>query len=359
MADSRVDVVFSFDTTGSMYPCLAQVRRKLHETVSRLFKLVPGLRVGVIAHGDYCDEGSTYLTRVFELNRDVEALCKFVNEVGPTGGGDLPEAYEYVLRQARGLRWSAEAEARVLVVIGDDVPHGPAYPGNRLKLDWRVEVDALTAAGVTTYAVQALNRKHATAFYRELGERGGGYHLPLHQLDNVTELILAVCARQQGEPALQELEEAVAKSGRMTRNVGQIFDALMGRRESRFAPPPARAEAAGRFQVLDVDHDVAIRDFVQSMGLVFQKGRGFYQFTKSSIIQPYKEIIVFDRTTGDVYTNGAARELLGIPLGGGNARVSPSIYDHGRYEVFVQSTSVNRVLKGGTKFLYEVDGWRA
>lgn len=358
MSAPRVDVVFSFDTTGSMYPCLAQVRRRLRATVTRLFQEIPGLRVGLIAHGDYCDEGHSYLSRVFELNRDTDALCRFVDEVGPTGGGDLPEAYEYVLHQARGLRWNPAAEARILVVLGDDVPHPPSYPGNRLKLDWRTEASALSAEGVTIYGVQALNRKHATPFYKELAERGGGYHLPLNQLDHVTELILAVCARQQGEETLQRVEQEVLGSGRMSRGVSQIFDTLMHRKAGRFAPPPARAEVEGRFQVLDIDHDGPIRDVVASMGLAFKKGRGFYQFTSASTIQPYKEVVVFDRATGDIFTNGAARELLGIPASEGSVRVSPSVYDHGKYEVFVQSTSYNRVLKGGTKFLYEVEGWR-
>ena len=352
-----VDIVFSFDTTGSMYPCLAQVRRKLREIVTRLFKEIPGLRVDVIAHGDYCDEGSTYLTRVFELNRDVTALCRFVDDVIPTGGGDLPEAYEYVLRQARGLQWS-KADSRVLVMIGDDVPHGPSYPGNRLKIDWKAEASALAAQGVSIYAVQALNRKHATSFYRELAERGGGYHLPLAQLDNITELLQAVVAQQQGPDALKALEGEIAGAGRMTRGVGKIFDTLLDRAESRFSPAPAKAEAEGRFQVLDVDRNCSIREFVQSMGLSFQKGRGFYQFTKSSTMQPYKEMIAFDRSTGDIYTNDAARELLGIPVGGGNVKISPH-YDRTRYDVFVQSTSVNRALLAGTRFLYEVDGWRA
>ena len=67
--------------------------------------------------------------------------------------------------------------------------------------------------------------------------------------------------------------------------------------------------------------------------------------------------MVFDKSTGDTYTNDAARELVGIPVGT-NAKVSPS-YDRSRYDVFVQSTSYNRVLQHGTRFLYEVDGWRA
>ena len=28
MSDYSIEVVFSFDTTGSMYPCLTQVRRR-------------------------------------------------------------------------------------------------------------------------------------------------------------------------------------------------------------------------------------------------------------------------------------------------------------------------------------------
>ena len=43
MSDYSIEVVFSFDTTGSMYPCLTQVRRKVKETVTRLMKDIPGL----------------------------------------------------------------------------------------------------------------------------------------------------------------------------------------------------------------------------------------------------------------------------------------------------------------------------
>ncbi|MDF5714604.1 MAG: hypothetical protein PUP93_12125 [Rhizonema sp. NSF051] len=57
MSSSNIEVVFSFDTTGSMYPCLTQVRRKIKETVTRLINEITLIRIGIIAHGDYCDEG--------------------------------------------------------------------------------------------------------------------------------------------------------------------------------------------------------------------------------------------------------------------------------------------------------------
>ena len=100
MATPAVEVVFSFDTTGSMYPCLAQVRRNVKNTVTRLFEEIPGIRIGVIAHGDYCDKGSTYVTSHLPLTKDVNAIVKFVETVKPTGGGDAPECYELVLHEA-------------------------------------------------------------------------------------------------------------------------------------------------------------------------------------------------------------------------------------------------------------------
>ena len=39
-----VEIAFSFDTTGSMYPCLGEVRRKLQEVITRLKRDVPGIR---------------------------------------------------------------------------------------------------------------------------------------------------------------------------------------------------------------------------------------------------------------------------------------------------------------------------
>jgi len=52
-----------------------------------------------------------------------------------------------------------------------------------------------------------------------------------------------------------------------------------------------------------------------------------------------------------MFNGDKAREIAGIPVGE-TARVSPENLSD--YNVFVQSTSYNRVLKAGTKFLYEV-----
>ena len=160
----NIEVVFSFDTTGSMYPCLTQVRRTVEQTINRLFAEVRNIRIGITAHGDYCDAGHPYVTKHHEISDNQKSLIKFVREVEATGGGDAPECYELVLHEARSFNWT-RGKSRVLVLIGDDIPHGPDYRENRKKLDWRNEISVLAEMGVNVYGVQALNRKHATPFY--------------------------------------------------------------------------------------------------------------------------------------------------------------------------------------------------
>ena len=50
---NKIEVLFSFDTTGSMYPCLTQVRKNVKSTVKRIFKEIPDIRIGIVAHGDH------------------------------------------------------------------------------------------------------------------------------------------------------------------------------------------------------------------------------------------------------------------------------------------------------------------
>lgn len=354
MEKQGVDLVISFDTTGSMYPCLAQLRQHVSDAVKRLFKQVPHLRIGIIAHGDYCDAGSTYVTKVFDLSSKEDEIVSFVKKVGPTGGGDSPECYELVLNEARALTWTA-GKSKVLVMIGDDVPHGPEYSMNTKKLNWRNELDCLQEMGVSVYGVQALNRRHATNFYQEVAKKTGGFHLDLDQFSYVVDMILAIAFKQEGEAVLQNFEQELVKQKKMSRSMDKVFNTLSGRKETKSTRYSDAADLesvpAGRFQVLDVDELSVIKDFVQGFGIEFEKGRGFYQFTKRETIQPYKEIVLMDKASGDMFTGDKARSLLGL-TSSENEDISPKNFD--KYNVFVQSTSYNRKLMAGTKFLYEV-----
>ena len=358
---NTVDVLISFDTTGSMYPCLTQVRREVKDLVNKLFSDIPRIRIGILAHGDYCDERHPYVTKMLDLTSDQAKIIKFVTDVEPTGGGDAPECYELVLNMARSAKWESGI-SKIFVMIGDDVPHPASYPENKGKLDWKNEAGLLHEAGIHVYAVQALGRTHATSFYEKLAGLTDGYHLELDQFSDIRELIMAVCYKQEGDARLESYEADLVARRRINRNLDNVIGVLLGRKKStRFKTSRSSLGAVpnGRFQVIDVGPKPrSIRDFVQDQGLKFEKGRGFYEFVKrdkKTKIQDYKEVILMDNTTGDLFSGDKARELAGIPIGR-TVDMQPTGVDG--YTVFIQSTSVNRALQPDTRFLYEVDGWR-
>ena len=372
MLNNQVEVVFSFDTTGSMYPCLTQVRRRLRETITRLAREIPGIRIGIIAHGDYCDARTTYLTKMLDLTHDADAIVRFVDSVGQTGGGgNGGEAYELVMNLARDMSWTPNY-TKVFVMIGDEPPHTVEYRDNVRRLDWKNEARGLADMGIPIYAVQCLNRRESTFLYRGVAEISGGLHLNLDQFANITEMVLAICYKQVGNERLEAYEAEIVSERRMNRNLDDMFATMMQRavrevagsarypttatRRPRYAATDLRAVPSGRFQVLHVDHDSPIKQFVQEQGVTFKVGRGFYEFMKAETIQDYKEVVLMDRQTGDLFSGDAARELAGIPVGV-KARLKPAILD--KYRIFVQSTSANRKLIGGYGFLYEVDDWMA
>jgi len=351
------DVVFSFDTTGSMSACLAQVRKQIQTTAKQLLKDIPDLRIGIIAHGDYCDAppAGNYVIRILDLTSDLNEIVQFVQKTPSTYGGDADECYELVLHEARRMTWRAGVP-RVLALIGDANPHGPNYPQNQKRLDWKNELDFLTEANIKVYGVQALNRRESTAFYKEIAKRTGGFHLQLNQFTDVEQLIMAVCYRQVGEASLKKYVDYVETSGRMSRSTSEMYGTLLGSAapKTKYKVADLAAVPAGRFQVLDVEKDATIKDFVEDNGAVFKKGRGFYQFTKRETVQAGKEVVLVDKLTGDMFSGAKAREMIGAAPGV-TVNVSPGEGSLKGYDAFIQSTSVNRRLKGGTKFLYEVD----
>lgn len=347
-----VDVCFTFDTTGSMYPCLTQVRRNVKETVRRLFRDIPNLRIAIIAHGDYCDAKTTYVTKTLDFSSDAEHICRFVESVGATGGGDSPECYELVLRESRSLHWKA-GSLKALVLIGDDVPHEKDYPSNTKRIDWRNELDLLLEAGIRVYGVHAMPgiRMHSKRFYEEIARKTNGYYLTLDQFAAVTDIVLAVCYQQESQETLTAFQKEVQDGKRMSRNMARVFQTLGGSPIVEEDSKGLEVVPLGRFQVLDVDTDQSIRNFVETQGLIFEKGHGFYEFMKTETVQEKKEVVLVDRRTGDMFSGDKARDMVGLPAGV-RGRIKPTVLD--RYTVFIQSTSYNRKLIGGTRFLYEV-----
>lgn len=79
----------------------------------------------------------------------------------------------------------------------------------------------------------------------------------------------------------------------------------------------------------------------------YQMGSVYYELNKPETIQGQKLIAIRNKNDGKIYSGAGARQMLGLPHVETN--VKPG--DFGDWQIFVQSTSVNRKLIPGQNFL--------
>jgi hypothetical protein len=121
------------------------------------------------------------------------------------------------------------------------------------------------------------------------------------------------------------------------------------------------SKSAARSTLVDVSKQVEffrvarggelIQPFVErKTGRGMARGQAFYQLSKpEKAVQSYKMLALRNKKDGKVYMGDSARDLLGLPHSG-TIKLSPG--DHGDWDIFVQSTSTNRILVAGTEVLY-------
>ncbi|ESO85061.1 hypothetical protein LOTGIDRAFT_168082 [Lottia gigantea] len=234
-----MEIVFSFDTTGSMGECLVEATNNIQTIVKRLQTDIPGIRMAVFAHADYCNHND-YVTKYIDFTTDITKITDFVKEAArPTGGGDLDECYELVLRQVREeLSWTPGSK-RSLVLIGDANPHEPNYRNNTLNINWRDEADHLGKMGVKIYATECRPNSFnkSSKFYKTLAGKTGGHHLQLQDFSNIFDFLMAVAYREEGDELFLNYESEVReRRGAMLDNdLDTLFTKL--RRDDTFTLP--------------------------------------------------------------------------------------------------------------------------
>lgn len=216
-------VAFSFDTTGSMNPCIADVRAKLKELASDMLGNIPNLKIAVIAHGDYCDGSNA--VKFIDFTENLDDISKFLSTVPNTGGGDAPECYELALHTASNLSWPQGGGT--LVLIGDDEPHEPDYALNTKHLDWRIELKSLMSKKVRVVPLQCLRQSHPGLEF--WGMVSNQCETPLLYLDTFSEsssALGAIAAASSGTESLLRYTDNLTSTGRMNDTVYSNFVGL-------------------------------------------------------------------------------------------------------------------------------------
>ncbi len=190
-------VIFAFDCTHSMFNAIQNVKSKLQILCTQLLGDLPDIQIGMIAHGDYlsCEynrSSNGYIMHKLDFSNELDHIGSFVKKLKVMNGRDRQECYEMVLREAQLMNWHPDCQNKCLVVIGDDEPHSSSQ---YLNLNWRDELQRLATLGVRVHSVQCLDRSHANYFYKELAEKGNGYHYQLSNFESMAEMFLGISYR--------------------------------------------------------------------------------------------------------------------------------------------------------------------
>jgi Mg-chelatase subunit ChlD len=133
-AKPKVEVVFCLDTTGSMGGLIEGAKQKIWSISNQIAsgKPTPDLKIGLVA---YRDRRDAYVTQVFDLTDDLDAVHAKLKTFKAEGGGDFPESVNQGLDDAvNKIKWGTDKKAlRIIFLVGDapghmDYPDDVKYP---------------------------------------------------------------------------------------------------------------------------------------------------------------------------------------------------------------------------------------
>ena len=115
-----LDIVITFDSTGSMQREIDQVKNKIERIGGVLMEMIPKTRIGIVTYRDRTDE---YPVKGLPLTDNLAKVTLFLEKISAGGGGDVPEAVH------QGLQWAIEKNnfrrraRKVVLLFGDAPPH--------------------------------------------------------------------------------------------------------------------------------------------------------------------------------------------------------------------------------------------
>jgi uncharacterized protein YegL len=91
--------VFVLDTTGSMGGLISTAKEKIWSIASTLAQAEQAseISMGLVA---YRDRGDAYVTRIVDLDKDLDSMYAKLMDFAADGGGDGPEAVNEALAAA-------------------------------------------------------------------------------------------------------------------------------------------------------------------------------------------------------------------------------------------------------------------
>ncbi len=161
-----LDLMFVFDTTGSMGDELLYLQKEFEDIAGRVADQSTRFSVNF-----YRDHGDAYIVHSNPFSDDIKAASALINAESADGGGDYEEAVDEALINAvMEHEWREEA-SKILFLILDAPPHDT----DEVAANLRMAVEAATAQGIRIIPIAASGVNEKTeAFLRSIAMLTGG-----------------------------------------------------------------------------------------------------------------------------------------------------------------------------------------
>lgn len=205
---SGLEIVFVFDSTGSMTRTINETKETITEMLDVLRALVPDARIGLVTYRDR-GRSEDYITRDVPLGADYWRAVNFVQQVLAEGGGDRPEAVREGLENAFGQTWRAGAR-RVVVLAGDAPPH----PGDIDPLLQRVKAFSKDGRSFvhTLLTSPDLAGDDTRDVFGRIAAAGRGHSVPIGNRDRILQQVLELAVGREFDNDLAAVTASVLEN---------------------------------------------------------------------------------------------------------------------------------------------------
>jgi Mg-chelatase subunit ChlD len=174
----KVEVVFCLDTTGSMGRLIEGAKAKIWSICNQIAsgKPTPDLKVGLVA---FRDRGDEYITKVFDLSDDLDAIHGHLKTFKAAGGGDIPESVNQALDDSvNKIKWSTDnSTLRIIFLVGDAPPHMD-YPDD---VKYPVTCKKACEKGIIINTIQCGTDGDCTKFWKDICVKAEGSFVQIPQ----------------------------------------------------------------------------------------------------------------------------------------------------------------------------------
>jgi Mg-chelatase subunit ChlD len=177
-ATPQIEVCFVLDTTGSMGGLIEGAKVKIWSIANQLIaaKPTPKLRIALVA---YRDRGDDYVTRVFDLTEDIDAVYANLQKFAAGGGGDEAESVNQALHEAvTKIAWSPDRDVlKIVFLVGDSPPH----MNYRDDVKYPEVCQRAMQKDLIINTVQCGSNPRTTPIWQEIAQRAEGRFVAISQ----------------------------------------------------------------------------------------------------------------------------------------------------------------------------------